>query len=123
MHWQSILQVHRLASFVLSMNFQNRCVILAFLFSFVVKSICLLRKLCSVPFRVQKLSSVLLSLVLRKLKLELEPCLVRLLVLRDKYSDVIMSYLWSVMAQNSRRLWRSNYIESGNKLSSLSLSL
>ena len=64
MHRQSILQKHRLASLNFSKNFQNCYVIRAFLFSFVVKSICLLRMLCSVPFRVQKLSSVLLSLVL-----------------------------------------------------------
>ena len=80
MHWQSILQSHRLASLIFSKNFQNCCVIRAFLFSFVVKSIYLFRMLCSVPFRVQKLSSVILSLVLGMLKLELEPCLVRSLV-------------------------------------------
>ena len=32
-----------------------------------------------------------------------------------------MSNLSSVIAQNSRRLWSSKYIESDNKLSSLSL--
>ena len=81
MHWQSIFQVKRLSSFF--EEFPNFYVICAFLFSLVVNSICFLRMLCSVPFRVQKLSSVLLSLVLGMLKLELEPCLVRSLVLRN----------------------------------------
>ena len=87
-HWQSILQVHRLASLNFSKNFQNCCVIRVFLFSFVVKSICSLRMLCSFPFLVQKLTSVLLSLVLGMLKLELEPCLVRSLTVDDSCFSV-----------------------------------
>ena len=72
-HWQSILQVHRLASLNFSKNFQNCCVIRAILFSFVVKSICLLRMLCSVPFRVQKLSSVLLKSLTLNIFFSLHP--------------------------------------------------
>ena len=83
MHWQSILQVHRSASLNVSKNLRNCRVVSAFLFSVVVKSICLLRMLCSVPLRVKQLSSVLLCMVFGTLKLDLEPCLVFSLVLRD----------------------------------------
>ena len=85
--------MQRLASLNFSNNFQNCCVIRAFLFSFVVRSICLLKMLCSIPFRVQQLSSVFFSLVLGMLKLELEPCLIRSLELRDMQSDAFMSNL------------------------------